>query len=204
MLKRTNSLNITYLSPQVNKNADKYFLQPLDIYDAYIANTDQSVEFKGASETINKLGFQAEPIVDSFNKNSDQLQTWQNMYDISTRGPNTLFFHTVDGKKIELYSPETFRPGSSLHHLAAPFANTEDFVMVPTLKGSVTVEQLMRSTNSTTVYGKGIRSIMTSIGWPTIDNPETQIIQIAVDYGMAFKVTGFGTILIVMVLELLL
>jgi hypothetical protein len=202
MLKRTSPQNITYLSPQLNTNQDKYFMQPLDIYDAYVANSDQSGDFKTANQMIKELGFQAEPLGNTLNSDSKQLQTWQSMYDLSTKGPNTLFFHTTDGKKIEIYSPETFRPGSSLHHIATSFASTDDFVMVPSLKNSVTVEDLMRNANSTTVYGKGIRSIMTSIGWPTIDNPETQIIQIAVDYGLGFR-TAISVFVILLNIALL-
>ena len=135
------------------------------------------------NEQVTLIGVQSQPVAKSFNENNDQLKLGQSLMSAATQGPNTLFFHTTDGKKVEMYSPQKYQPGSSLHHVASSNADTEDWMMVPALKSSVTVQDLMDRSNSTKVYGPGIRSIMTSIGWPTIDNPKMQIIQVALKYG---------------------
>ena len=181
MLRKSNKLNQTYLAPEIKQNGQAQYYKPIDIYDAFIANGDQSITFRSMNEELSSLPQDSRPT--AFAQNNAQLKLGQDLMSIATKGPQTLFFHTTDGKRIELFSPQQFQPGSSLHHVATMNSNTEDWMMVPALRGGVTVDDLMNNSNSTKVYGPGIRSIMTSIGWPTIDDPTIQIIQVALRYG---------------------
>ncbi|KAJ3308336.1 hypothetical protein HDU76_004012 [Blyttiomyces sp. JEL0837] len=85
---------------------------------------------------------------------------------------------------VNLYSPTTFSPGSSIAHVDNSLYTTPDFLMIPKMQWKgFTLDQVIAnvtaragagnlgSLNSGGVYGPNTLAVMQSLGWSTVGNP---------------------------------
>lgn len=169
-----------YVAPQpLNpNNAPIYFstilsgLEPIGIYDTFI--TGRNYNFKALGKKIEQFGNQniaAITFLKKFEASGAPFEAAQQIYQDSTRGDGNLFFNALDGSKIPLFSPITFLQGSSISHVAESAERTENFLMIPRLRGGVTIKSVMDGAGSKSIYGKDIIKIFQAIGWPTPGYP---------------------------------
>jgi hypothetical protein len=180
------------------------YMEPIDIYDSFIWGNGKS--FKSLGSRITSLGMHnvsGAGFENMFQSNETVLQAAKEAYEIATKGEGQLFFNATDGTSFLLYSPNPYQPGSSLHHLDVKNSETEDFIMIPGLPSGVTLEKLMARTNMTTIYGKKIKKVLESIGWATIDKPEMNVIQLALNYGVLGSSSRLGISLLLLALPII-
>jgi hypothetical protein len=95
---------------------------------------------------------------------------------------NSLLFVPINGTSIPIYSPTNYEQGSTISHVTKALETTEDFIMIPGVGPGVSLGATMSKLNVQNIYGKGILSILESIGWNTNENQVQKSVELALDY----------------------
>ena len=159
-------------------------VEPCSIFDSYLY-TRRGFSFKRLSAAISSFGNRRLPVfkfLEEFETSGMPFRASQFAYNVSKMGERSLFFHTIDDKRIPLYTPTDFLQGSSISHIELLNANTNNFLMIPSVGRGITLEQLISQSDTHSLYGDRLLSMMESIGWPTIRNSVPRDIQLQVRY----------------------
>jgi hypothetical protein len=166
-----------------NDNRIYSYLNPLDIFDAFVRDPESFQSFGQKLAQLKPL--QAKSIIDFvrlFQSNAGIMEAARGLFQISTRGSEGIRFvpdsSTQPGQEIPLFTPTRYTQGSSLSHVDPRLANTSDFLMIPALRAGIELNEMVRRWNR--VYGMNTLAMLQSIGW----NQRNHRITIVRDYGM--------------------
>lgn len=164
-------------------------MSPLTIFDKFLvsASGESYAKYGEKVAAFPAAGLKVPEFVGLFEKSGPAIDSAKAAMAGAVQGDsNPLTFKSADGSTtIPLNSPPVFQPGTSIVHVHSRLATTADFLMIPAIKPLVgkTLDQIMASANTKTIYGPSTLAIMSSIGWPTPQNPAIQTLMIERDFG---------------------
>jgi hypothetical protein len=157
------SLGSENIVMNLDKTTTVSHIEYLDIFDSFISSRD-GFKFKDLGKSFQEFNIQPASFssaVKEFESSGSPFDAAQKAYVAASNG---LYFTTITGRKIPLYSPAVFEQGSSIHHLESNRAASSDFLMIPSIRRGVDMEELMNSSGDK-IYGDMTIGIMNSIGW---------------------------------------
>jgi hypothetical protein len=183
--------NAGYLAPLpfAQGNSDQSSIvstfSPLTIYDSFLRSRSENFADLGRNVLRFRPNQLRLPNFISAFESSPQMQSARQAMSGASGGQDSLRFQAPSGQAISLHSPSRFQQGTSVTHVDSRLSNTLDFLMIPAITPLLgqRLDQIMQRLNATSIYGPGTMAMMSSIGWPTRENPEPIAINIISDYG---------------------
>ena len=172
--------------------------KPVNIFDKFHFTTERSEQLLTIAIPI--LSYAGPSNLHEFIQNfetTSAINQANQLYQIVTTPKSVAFRSSNMEFDTILSTTNKFVPGTSMGHLDYDsYRDTPDFLMVPQvgkLAGSTLDDIISRNTKQGTIapmhiYGPKTLKILSSIGWPTVDDPRpVQIIINGVDYGGEFR-----------------
>ena len=166
-------------------------LEPIDIFDSFIGNF-KNLGIKLAGFGMKKLALGS--FLYELEHSGRPFDAAKEMYTSATS--NTLSFAPINGSAIPIYSPSSYEQGSTISHVRKSLESSEDFIMIPGVSAGISLANTMSKINVNNVYGRGILSVLESIGWNTNPGQPQKNVELALDYqGEIPAAIGGGTLL---------
>ncbi|KAJ3368546.1 hypothetical protein HDU91_000492 [Kappamyces sp. JEL0680] len=176
--------NTNYLAPLpfaeggTQANAIVSVLSPLTVFDQYLASPSGSLANFGQQITQFKgAGMALASFISSFEKSASPFASAKQAMTAATAGQSSpLQFQTTSSGSplvVQLNTPTTYTPGTSIVHLQSTVSTTKDFLMIPAITPLLgkKLDDILGNVKATTIYGPGITGIMQAMGWPTVQSP---------------------------------